>query len=152
LGTTLAAQAMILDTWTANTKEFLTIQRAETLVLMLLEKAIEDAYLTGIHDEAHGFGDRTLHDVQRWLFQMYGHVGPTDLMNNTARLTQPIDPTAPLALLFKHIEECQRFAAAAGPPFTSQQIVEAAEALIVQTGKYESTYKEWLALPAATRT
>jgi hypothetical protein len=152
LGTTPAAQATILDTWTANTKEFLTVQRAETLLLMLLEKAIEDAYLTGIHDEAHGFGNRTLQDVQRWLFETYGHVGSTDRMNNTARLTQPIDPTAPLALLFKQIEECQRFAADAGSPFTPQQIVEAAEALIVQTGKYESTYKEWLALPATTRT
>jgi hypothetical protein len=152
VGTTPAAQATILDTWTANTKEFLTVQRAETLLLMLLEKSIEDAYLTGIHDEAHGFGNRTLHDVQRWLFQTYGHVGPTDRMNNTARLTQPIDPTTPIALLFKQIEECQRFAADAGSPFTPQQIVEAAEALIVQTGKYESTYKEWLALPAATRT
>jgi hypothetical protein len=152
VGTTPAAQATILDTWSANTKEFLTVQCAETLLLMLLEKSIEDAYLTGIHDEAHGFGNRTLHDVQRWLFQTYGHVGPTDRMNNAARLTQPIDPTAPIALLFKQIEECQRFAADASSPFTPQQIVEATEALIVQTGKYESTYKEWLALPAATRT
>jgi hypothetical protein len=151
-GSTPDAQATILATWTANTKELLTVQRAGTLLLMLLEKAIEDAYLTGIHDEALGFGNRTLHDVQRWLFQTYGHVGPTDRMKNMARLTQPIDPTAPLALLFKQIEECQRFAADAGSPFTPQQIVEAAEALIVQTGKYDSTYKEWLALPANIRT
>ncbi len=103
---------------------------------MLLEKAIEDAYLTGIHDEAHGFGNRTLQDdVQRWLFETYGFVRPTDRMNNTAKLTQPIDPTTPIALLFKQIEECQRFAADAGSPFTPQQIVEAAEALIVQTEK-----------------
>jgi hypothetical protein len=151
-GSTPDAQAAILATWTANTKEFLTVQHAETLLLMHFEKAIEDAYLTGIHDEAHGFGNRTLHDVQRCLFQTYGHVGPTDRMNNTARLTQPIDPTATLALLFKQIEECQRFAADAGDPFTPQTIVEAAEALIVQTGKYDSTYKEWLALAANTRT
>jgi hypothetical protein len=152
LGAVPADQATILATWTANTKEFLTVQRAEALLLMLLEKAIEDAYLTGIHDEAHGFGNRTLQDVQRWLFQTYGHVGPTDRMNNTAKLTQPIDPTAPIALLFKQIEECQRYAADAGSPFTPQQIVEAAEALIVQTGKYDSTYKEWLALQATART
>jgi hypothetical protein len=73
-------------------------------------------------------------------------------MNNTAKLTQPIDPTAPLALLFKQIEECQRFAADAGSPFMPQQIVEAAEALVVQTGKYDSTYKEWLALQPDTQT
>jgi hypothetical protein len=60
LGTTPTVQATILATWTANTKEFLTVQRAEALLLMLLEKAIKDAYLTGIHDEAHGFGNRTL--------------------------------------------------------------------------------------------
>jgi hypothetical protein len=39
LGTTPAVQATILATWTANTKEFLTVQRAEALLLMLLEKA-----------------------------------------------------------------------------------------------------------------
>ena len=152
LGATPDVQATILATWTANTKDFLTVQRAEALLLMLLEKDIEDAYLTGIHDEAHGFGNRTLQDVQRWLFETYRFVGPTDRMNNTAKLTQPIDPTAHIALLFKQIEECQRFAADAGSPFTPQQIVEAAEALIVQTGKYDSTYKEWLALPVNTRT
>jgi hypothetical protein len=146
VGATAAVQATALATWTANTKEYLTVQRAEALLLTLLEKAIDDAYLSGIHDEAHAFGNRTLQDVQRWLFQTYGHVGPADRMSNTAKLTQPIDPTAPLALLFKQIEECQRFAADAGSPFTPQQIVEAAEALIVQTGKYDSTYKEWLAL------
>jgi hypothetical protein len=54
LGTTPAVQATILATWTANTKEFLTVQRAEAPLLMLLEKAFEDAYLTGIHDKAHG--------------------------------------------------------------------------------------------------
>ena len=151
-GSTPAVQTTLLATWTANTIDFLTVQRAEALLLMLLEKAIEDAYLTGIHDEAHGFGNRTLQDVQRWLFQTYGHIGPTDRMNNTAKLTQPIDPTAPIALLFKQIEECQRFAADAGSPFTPQQIVEAAEALIVQTGKYETTYREWLALQANAKT
>jgi hypothetical protein len=133
-------------------KEYFTVQRTKALLLTLLEKAIEDAYLTGIHDEAHGFGNQTLLDVERWLFQIYGHVGPTDRMNNTAKLTQPINPTAPIALLFKQIEECQRFAADAGSPFTPQQIVEAAKVLMVQTGKYNSTYKEWLALQANART
>ena len=94
-GSTPAIQATILATWTANTIDVLTVQRTEALLLMLLGKAIEDAYLTCIHNEAHGFGNRTLQDVQRWLFQTYGHIGPTDQMNNTAKLTQPIDPTAP---------------------------------------------------------
>ena len=135
IGTTPAAQATILDTWTANTKDYLTVQQTETLLLMLLEKAIEDAYLTEIHDEAHGFGTRNLQDVLRFLFTTYGQIGPDELLCNQTTLCQPVDPNAPLAIIFKQIEDCQKYATAGGVPLTPQQIMQAAQALVLQTGK-----------------
>ena len=55
-------------------------------------------------------------------------------------------------MIFKQIEECQRFATAGGAAFTPDQIVKAAETLVLHTGKYQLAYREWIALPPANRT
>ena len=57
-----------------------------------------------------------------------------------------------MAIIFKQIEDCNRFATAGGAPFTLAQILKAAETLILATGRYNISYREWLALPEAQKT
>ena len=83
-----------------------------------------------------------------WLFRTYGRISTHDLQQNGLRMNQPVDPTAPIAMIFKQADEGQKFAAAAGCPFTPAQIVQCALNLILQTGRYTDTYKEWLRKPA----
>jgi hypothetical protein len=135
-----------------DTKVFLTCQRVEKILLSMLENAIDTTFLTGIHDPAHGFGHRTLMDVFRFLFETYGNIGPADIVANQQKMTAPVDPNQPIAHLFKQIENCQKFAAAGQTAITPAQIIRAAETLILQTGKYQTAYREWLSLPTADKT
>jgi hypothetical protein len=66
---------------------------------------------------------------------------------NQQKLTNPVDPHQPIAILFRQIEDCQKFVA-----ITPAQVIKAAETLILQTGKYTSAYREWISLDAAAKT
>ena len=74
------------------------------------------------------------------------------MQNNTTKLTQPVAPHLPVAIIFKQIEDCQRFATAAGAPFTPAQILKAAETLMLSIGRYAIFYREWISLPDNQRT
>jgi hypothetical protein len=152
IGATDQQRDDLLLIWQQHTKAYLTCQRVEQILLSMLENAVEDTYLTGIHDPAHGFGARSIIDVFQYLFQTYGQIGPDEILANQQKLTQPVDPHQPMAILFKQIEDCQKFAAAGQVAITPQQVLKAAETLILQTGKYVSAYREWIALDPVHRT
>jgi hypothetical protein len=141
-----------LYAWQTQTSQYLTCQRIEAILLSMLENAIEATYLTGIHDSAHGFGSRNLIDVFRYLFATYGSIGPDEILRNHQTMTTPVDANQPIAILFKQIEDCQKFAAAGQVAITPAQVLLAAETLILQTGKYTSAYREWIALDPNAKT
>ena len=143
---------MVLNTWRAHTRTYNTIQRTEVLLLSMLERAIEGTYLTGIHNDSHGFGTRSLRDVFQHLIATYGSIGPDELLANQTRLFQPVDPNAPLSILWKQIKDCQKLASAGSVPLTPQQVIQAAQTLILQTGKYTQAYREWSALDITQKT
>ena len=118
----------------------------------MVENAVEHVYLSGIHSPTLGFGARTLQDVFLFLYQTYGRISPATLKQNTEKLTSPISPHLPINLIFRQIEDCQRLATAAGAPFTAEQIIKAAENVVLATGKYQWAYREWISLPAAQKT
>ena len=99
-----------------------------------------------------GFGVRSLQDIFLHLYQSYGRIIPAVLQVNATRLTSPITSHLPIVLIFIKIEECQRFAIAFGTVFTSEQLIKAEETLIIATGKYHLTYREWISLPAIQNT
>ena len=82
------------------------------------------------------------------LYQSYGSISPSELQVNTTRLTKPIASHLPISLILRQIEECQRFAIAGGTVFTAEQLIKASETLIIATGKYQLTYREWISLPS----
>eukprot|EP00957_Ditylum_brightwellii_P111168 8476576-Ditylum_brightwellii.AAC.1 len=60
----------------------------------------------------------------------------------------PVDPTRPIALIWKQIEDAQKFAMSAGQPYTNHQIVTTSEMLLLQTNMYHQVYCMWLIQPA----
>ena len=118
----------------------------------MLEQAIEATYLAGIYSETQGFGTRAAIEIFAYLYQTYGRISTKAIQNNTIKLTQPVAPHLPVAIIFKQIEDCQRFATAAGAPFTPAQILKAAETLILSTGRYAISYREWISLLDQERT
>ena len=73
-------------------------------------------------------------------------------MVNTACLTTPIVSHLPIALIFRQIEEYQRFAIAGRTAFTTEKLIKPEETLILATGKYQLAYREWISLPAIQNT
>lgn len=149
---TAAQRATSLHNWQNRSQQYQTCQRLERILQSMVENSIEQTYLTGIHDPAHGFGARSLIDVFSYLFATYGSLGPDAILRNQAKMTAPVDPNQPIAVLFKQIEDCQKFAAAGQVAITPAQVLKAAESLILQTGRYSSAYREWTALPVTEKT
>ena len=133
-------------------KNYNTCQTTENLLKTMLENAVEHSYLAGIHSEILGFGPRSLQDIFLHLYQSYGRISPSSLKSNTDKLTNPIAAHLPIALVFRQIEDCQRFATAGGAAFTQEQLIKAAETLILNTGKYQLAYREWINLPPPQKT
>jgi hypothetical protein len=138
--------------WLTRTNQYLTCQRIKKILLSMLENAIDATYLTGIHDSAHGFGARGLIDVFRYLFATYGSIGPDEILRNHQKMISPVNSNQPIAILFRQIEDCQKFAAAGQVTITPAQVLKATETLILQTGKYTSAYREWISLPPHKKT
>eukprot|EP00957_Ditylum_brightwellii_P038333 2897799-Ditylum_brightwellii.AAC.2 len=60
----------------------------------------------------------------------------------------PIDPHHPIALLFKQLEDGQKFAVSASMPFTNDQLIMYTDQLILGTGQYNNMYRMWMTTPA----
>jgi hypothetical protein len=97
-------------------------------------------------------GARNSIDVFQYLFATYGSIGPDKILRNHQKMTTPVDANQPIAILFKQIEDCQKFAAAGQVAITPAQVLLAAETLILQTGKYTLVYREWIALDPNAKT
>ena len=133
-------------------KNYLLCERTETILKTMVENTIEEEYLSGIHSETLGFGNRSLRDIFAHLYRAYGRISPMHLQANTARLSTPVPSHLPIVIIFKQIEDFQHFVTAGGTLFAPAQLLNAAETLILATGKYQLAYREWVGLPAAQKT
>ena len=142
----------IKNYYNLNLRLHTTTNRMESVFQSMMENAINNTYLAGIHTAKHGFGTMKCVDIVAWLYATYGRITPQQLEENTKRLTTPVANDQPIAVIFQQIEDCQKLAAAGGTPFTAAQIIKAAETLVLHTGKYTQSYREWLTLEAAQKT
>ena len=76
-------------------------------------------WLSQIHSKEHGFGNRSVLDVFQYLYATYGDVGLDELTKNQEKMLTPIAPHHPITLLFKQLEDDQKFAVSASILFTN---------------------------------
>ena len=105
-GVTVAARQQIQQVYNANLRNYIIVQRCERVLMTMLEQAIESTYLAGIYSETQGFGNRNVQDIFTYLFQTYGRISTNAILANTQKLTQPVAPHLPVAIIFKQIEDC----------------------------------------------
>ena len=103
-GSTVIQRANLLTTYNLQLKNYNTCQITENLLKTMLENAVDSSYLAGIHSDTLGFGVCTLQDIFLDLYQSYGRISPTSLLLNTNKLTTPIPPHLPIALIFQQIK------------------------------------------------
>ena len=66
----------------------------------MIENAIDNEFLAGIHTDEHGFGIRTTKDIFAWLYRTYGKLTSMQMTQNIADLNQPVDASKPITSIF----------------------------------------------------
>ena len=145
-------QQLITNYYALNLQLYTTINRMESIFQSMIENAIDNTYLTGIHTAKYGFGDKKCTKIIAWLNATYGCITPQRLEENNKQLTTAFASDQPIAVIFQQLEDCQKLATAGGTPFTTAQIRKAAEMLVPHTGKYTQSYCKWIALDDADKT
>ena len=120
VNSTVVQRATITNRHNINMNNFNLCEATENILKTMVENAIDHSFLAAIHSEILGFGNRTLQDIFLHLYQAYGRISSAALKNNTEKLTNPIAPDLPIALIFRQIEDCQRFATAGRAAFTQE--------------------------------
>eukprot|EP00957_Ditylum_brightwellii_P208215 15356325-Ditylum_brightwellii.AAC.1 len=87
-------------------------------------------------------------DIFQHLSTTYGNVGPDELTKNQEKMLTPIAPHHPITLLFKQLEDGQKFAVSSSILFTNDQLIMYTEQLILGMGQYSNVYRTWMATPA----
>jgi len=77
------------------------------------------------------------------LYAHYGCISPLDLEANDQQFKAAYDMAMPIKGLFEQISKAIDLADAAGAPYTPEQILNNAYALMFQTGVYGEACKEW---------
>jgi hypothetical protein len=115
-----------------------------------LLNSIEPIYVRALKDRHIGFANISLRELFAFLFEAYGQITPQALMQTTARLTAPWDPTTPFEHLINQVEDTLELADAGNQPFSPNQIVNTAYTLVFNTGLYFDECKDWdKQIPAA---
>ena len=130
-------------------REYLSTDK--TLKQQLLA-AIDDIYYRSLRNRITGYANVTTLTILRHLYDNYGNISPTDLIDNDNRMKAPYDPTQPIELLFDQFDDAIELAAAANAAYTGPQIVAYAYNTILQTGLFTDACRDWRRRPAAQKT
>jgi hypothetical protein len=130
-------------------KEYLSTDK--TLQQQLLA-AIDDIYYRSLCNRITGYANVTTLTILHYLYDSYGNISPTDLIDNDARMKAPYDPTQPIKLLFDQFDHAIELAAAANAAYTGPQIGAYAYNTILQTGLFTDACRNWRRRPAVQKT
>jgi hypothetical protein len=130
-------------------REYNNIHQALKTTLL---NSIEPIYVRAKKDRHIGFANISLRELFSFLFAAYGQITPQALMQTTARLTAPWDPTTPFEHLIDQVEDTMELADAGDQPFSPNQVVNTAYTLVFNTGLYFDECKEWDKKPTADKT
>jgi hypothetical protein len=130
-------------------KEYLSTDKALKQQLLA---AIDDIYYRSLRNRITGYANVTTLTILRHLYDTYGNISPTDLIDNDTRMKAPYDPSQPIELLFDQFDDAIELAAAANGAYTGPQIVAYAYNTILQTGLFTDACRDWRRRPAAQKT
>jgi hypothetical protein len=85
-------------------------------------------------------------------FYLLRQIPPSRASQNAQDFYKPWDANTPFENLIKQIQDCRDIAAAAGQPFSNEQILNAALHIVNQTGYYHDDVREWRKKPEADKT
>jgi hypothetical protein len=121
-------------------KEYLTVDAALKKQLI---GTFDPIYLQSKKHRLTGFATQTTKSLLQHLLQTYGTISPADLAINDTKFKSAFNDTEPIETLFAQIEDAAHFAAVTGSPYSANQILNNAIAIIQATGSYKDSCREW---------
>jgi hypothetical protein len=145
----VADQVRVFDEQMRQWREYDTVTKALRKQII---NSVENAYLSPLQNQYSGYNNVDLADMLSYLFTEYGAIDDNDLMANNKKFEEPWDGAEPLENVITWIQDCCDFAEAAEQPYTAQQILSKAFAIVFNTGLYFEACQKWKALTPAQKT
>jgi hypothetical protein len=146
-------QAQIADQVRAhneNLRKWKENENVSKALRKLLIDVIEPAYIAHLEDPFSGYNKVAVRDILQDLFTNYGKIHSTDLMANNKRFEEDLSET--FQTVMARIKQCCEFASDAGQPYSVQQILAKAHAIVFNTGLYYEALEKWDEVPIGQAT
>ena len=132
---------------------YLECKNVEKALLRHIQEAIEDKYINSLVDEYTNLLTQDVPTIMQYLFYNYGKVRSEEVTSKEAEvMSMTWQPSDPIVLLTRPIENLQKLAQQAGIPYTDQQLLEKGLSIIRSTRDFEYALTEWEKKPVADRT
>ena len=132
---------------------YLECKNVEKALLRHIQEAIEDKYINSLVDEYTNLLTQDVPTIMQYLFYNYGKVRSEEVSSKEAEvMSMTWQPSDPIVLLTRPIENLQKLAQQAGIPYTDQQLLEKGLSIIRSTRDFEYALTEWEKKPVADRT
>jgi hypothetical protein len=117
-----------------------------------LVSAVDEAYIIALKHDRTMYNAVPLEQMLAHLRDEYGEISHEDYKLNEAKFNEPWDEAEPIELIVARWNKCIKLAAAAGKPYTDEQILENAFAIVYDCGLFYEELKDWKRKPAAQKT
>ena len=143
--------ATIKDNWKIQRLNYETMIQMDAALTSLIIEAVPEIYLRGVIYGSLGVTNRTTYEIFEHLLRNAPATVHDKNMNH-ARMTKTYNPDEHIQVLFSQIDDAQEIGIAANAPYSNEQLVQAGETAIVNTGQYIIPYTEWIAKRATDKT
>jgi len=132
---------------------YLECKNVEKALLRHIQDAIEDKFIEPLVDPYTNLLTGDVPSILEYLDYNYGKVRSEEVtQKDNEVMTMSWQPTDPLVLLTRPIEQLQKLATTAGIPYTNSQILEKGLTLIRSTRDFEYALTQWEDKPQDDKT
>lgn len=132
---------------------YLECKNVEKALLRHIQDAIEDKFIEPLVDPYTNLLTGDVPSILAYLDYNYGKVRSEEVtQKDNEVMTMSWQPTDPLVLLTRPIEQLQKLATTAGIPYTNSQILEKGLTLIRSTRDFEYALTQWEDKPQDDKT
>ena len=132
---------------------YLECKNVEKALLRHIQEALEEKYIEALVDEHTNLLTGDVPTILTYLFYNYGKVRSEEVTQKDSEvMSMNWQPTDPIILLTRPIEQLQKLATQAGIPYTDSQILEKGLTIIRSTRDFEYALTQWENKASADKT
>jgi hypothetical protein len=126
----IANQTRIFDNAYCQYHEYNDVTKA---LRKQLVGAIDEAYIIALKHDRSMYNNVPLHQMLAHLYTEYGEISHEDFKINDSKFNEPWDGAETFEMVVTRWNKCIKLAAAAGKPYTAEQILEKAYAIVMRS-------------------